>query len=105
MPWGILLITLGVIVLLLAPFALLYLRRRWLTGQGGLFDCAWQLHEDAPGGGWVLGVATPAHAAGDTYDRFDVDFKRFSKVHNPKLRRYDFSLRTLLNAPSSHRLP
>ena len=38
-------------------------------------------------------------------DRFDVDFKRFSKVHNPKLRRYDFSLRTLLNAPSSHRLP
>ena len=24
--------------------------------------------------GWVLGVATPAHAAGDTYDRFDVDY-------------------------------
>ena len=24
--------------------------------------------------GFVLGVATPAHAAGDTYDRFDVDY-------------------------------
>ena len=57
MPWGILLITLGVIVLLLAPFALLYLRRRWLTGQGGLFDCAYRLREDATGAGWVLGVA------------------------------------------------
>ena len=23
---------------------------------------------------WVVGVATPAHAAGDTYDRFDVSY-------------------------------
>lgn len=57
MPWDIVLVTLIVVGLVLAPFALLYLRRRWLTGQGGLFDCAYQLHDDAPGGGWVLGVA------------------------------------------------
>lgn len=30
-------------------------------------------------------------------DRFDaIDFRRFSKVHNPKLKRYDFSFRQLL---------
>ena len=30
-------------------------------------------------------------------DRYDsIDFKRFSKVHNPRLKRYDFSFRQLL---------
>ena len=57
MPWDIVIVTVIVIAVAMLPFVLLYLRRRWLTGQGGLFDCAWQLHEDAPGGGWVLGVA------------------------------------------------
>lgn len=56
MPWQIIALTIIVIVVVMAPFALLYLRRRWLTGQGGLFDCAYQL-PDAAGPGWVLGVA------------------------------------------------
>ncbi len=38
-------------------------------------------------------------------DRFEIDFKPFSKVYNPKLRHYDFSLRALLNAPPAHRSP
>lgn len=57
MPWDIVVLTLVCVVIAMLPFALLYLRRRWLTGQGGLFDCAYRLREDATGAGWVLGVA------------------------------------------------
>lgn len=32
-------------------------RRRWLSRQGGTFDCSARLHTDVPGRGWVLGVA------------------------------------------------
>ncbi|MBB1483449.1 DUF2550 domain-containing protein [Tessaracoccus sp. MC1865] len=54
--WEIVWTTLMVIAIVLLPFALLYLRRRWLTGQGGLFDCAYQINEKTPGSGWVLGM-------------------------------------------------
>ena len=57
MPWEIVIATLIVIAVLLLPFVLLYLRRRWLTGQGGLFECAYRVRDDTPGAGWVLGVA------------------------------------------------
>lgn len=56
MPWDILLVTLVVVAVILVPFVLLYIRRRWLTGQGGLFDCAFQV-QGVPGPGWMLGVA------------------------------------------------
>ena len=55
--WEIIIVALVVIALVLAPFVLLYLRRRWLTGQGGLFDCAYRNSEQTPGSGWVLGMA------------------------------------------------
>lgn len=55
--WEIALTVLIVVALVLLPFVLLYLRRRWLTGQGGLFDCAYRLSEKTPGSGWVLGMA------------------------------------------------
>lgn len=55
--WEVVLTALLVIVLVLLPFALLYLRRRWLTGQGGLFDCAYRISDKTPGSGWVLGMA------------------------------------------------
>ncbi|GAA4900082.1 DUF2550 domain-containing protein [Tessaracoccus lubricantis] len=55
--WEIIIAAVLVICLVLLPFALLYLRRRWLTGQGGLFDCAYQVKETTPGSGWVLGMA------------------------------------------------
>lgn len=57
MGWQIVLVTLVCVAVVLLPFALLYLRRRWLTGQGGLFDCAYRMHEDPAGTGWVLGLA------------------------------------------------
>ncbi len=46
-----------VLVLLLVPVALLVARRRWLSRQGGLFDCSVRLSTATPGGGWMLGVA------------------------------------------------
>ena len=39
--------------LLVAPIVALFARRRWLTGQGGLFDCARRV----AGGQWNLGFA------------------------------------------------
>ena len=55
--WEIILTVAIVVALVLLPFVLLYLRRRWLTGQSGLFDCAYRLSEKTPGSGWVLGMA------------------------------------------------
>lgn len=57
MEWQAALIAMCVILLLVMPFVGLYLRRRWLTGQGGLFDCAYRTSEGVPGSGWVLGLA------------------------------------------------
>lgn len=57
MTWDVVIIV-GVVTCLVAmPFVGLYLRRRWLTGQGGLFDCAYRISEGMPGSGWVLGLA------------------------------------------------
>ncbi len=56
--------TLGVVIVIVCvtavvamPFVGLYARRRWLTGQGGLFDCAYRVTDGVPGSGWVLGLA------------------------------------------------
>lgn len=57
MVWQFVATTLVVVAVVLLPFVLLYLRRRWLTGQGGLFDCAHRVRDDSPGAGWVLGMA------------------------------------------------
>lgn len=47
-----------VVVVVCSPFIALYVRRRWLTGQGGLFDCAYRVSDTGvPGSGWVLGLA------------------------------------------------
>ncbi len=57
MEWGSVLVVVCVIAALALPFIGLYVRRRWLTGQGGLFDCAYRTSEGVPGSGWVLGLA------------------------------------------------
>lgn len=75
--WEIVLIGVMVVALVLLPFVLLYLRRRWLTGQGGLFDCAYQV-ESTPGSGWVLGLAR--------YRGEELEwFRSFSLALRPKL--------------------
>jgi hypothetical protein len=48
---------LTLVVVLLVPVVLLGARRRWLSRQGGLFDCSVRLSTKHPGTGWVLGVA------------------------------------------------
>lgn len=57
MSWAVVLIVILVVCVIAMPFVGLYLRRRWLTGQGGLFDCAYRLRDDVPNSGWVLGLA------------------------------------------------
>ena len=54
------------------PFALLYARRRWLTRQGGLFDCAHRMRDAGPGVGWVLGFARYRDNRLDWYRAFSL---------------------------------
>jgi Protein of unknown function (DUF2550) len=51
------LVALTLVVLLLVPVLFLGVRRRWLSRQGGLFDCSVRLSTETQGTGWVLGVA------------------------------------------------
>ena len=62
-------------VLLVVAFAC---RRRWLTRDGGTFDCSLQLAEKDHGRGWALGLA---RYVGDDLQWFRV----FSLVWWPKL--------------------
>ena len=72
MPWEIVVTTIIVVFAVLLPLILLYLRRRWLTGQGGLFDCAYRARDDAPGAGWVLGMARYHGEALEWYRSFSI---------------------------------
>lgn len=50
-------IALVCLLVIILPFAALYARRRWLTGQGGLFDCAYQFRHLPGRNQWALGFA------------------------------------------------
>jgi hypothetical protein len=63
------------VVLLIAAFAC---RRRWLSRDGGTFDCSLQLAEKDHGRGWALGLA---RYVGDELQWFRV----FSLAWWPKL--------------------
>jgi len=62
-------------VVLLVPVLFLATRRRWLSRQGGLFDCSLRLTTTTPGAGWVLGVA-----------RYSGDNLEWFRVFSPSLR-------------------
>ncbi len=68
-------VALVVIILLLVPVLFLATRRRWLSRQGGLFDCSLRLSATTPGTGWVLGVA-----------RYSGDNLEWFRVFSPSLR-------------------
>ena len=51
------LVALILVILLLVPVLFLGVRRRWLSREGGLFDCSVRLSTETTGTGWVLGVA------------------------------------------------
>jgi len=71
-------VALTLVVLLLLPVAFLGIRRRWLSRQGGLFDCSVRLSTKTPGTGWVLGVA---RYSGDNLEWF----RAFSIAVRPRL--------------------
>ena len=50
-------VLIAIVVVLLAGLALLALRRRWLSREGGTFECSVRLGRSTPGAGWVLGLA------------------------------------------------
>jgi hypothetical protein len=62
-------------VVLLVPVVFLGGRRRWLSRQGGLFDCSLRLSTKTPGAGWALGVA-----------RYSGDNLEWFRVFSPSLR-------------------
>lgn len=63
------------VVLLLVPIGFLAARRRWLSRQGGLFDCSLRLSAKTPGAGWALGVA-----------RYSGDNLEWYRIFSPSLR-------------------
>ena len=80
MGWDELLVIVAVLAaFVLIPLLYLYGRRRWLTGQGGVFDCAIQLKANASTGGWSLGWAR--------YRGEEIQwFRAFSLSLSPKFR-------------------
>ena len=71
-------VALTLVLLLLVPLLFLGIRRRWLSRQGGLFDCSLRLSTKTPGAGWVLGVA---RYSGDNLEWF----RAFSVSVRPRL--------------------
>ncbi len=69
---------LALILLLILPVVFLASRRRWLSRQGGLFDCSLRLSTKTPGAGWALGVA---RYSGDNLEWFRV----FSLSFRPRV--------------------
>lgn len=66
---------LALLVVLVVPVVFLASRRRWLSRQGGLFDCSLRLTDSTPGAGWALGVA-----------RYSGDNLEWFRVFSPSLR-------------------
>ena len=44
-------------ILIVLPLVGLYLRRRWIAREGGMFECSVREANAAEGSGWMLGVA------------------------------------------------
>ncbi len=64
-----------VALMLLIPVVFLASRRRWLSRQGGVFDCSLRLPKSTPGTRWALGVA-----------RYSGDNLEWFRVFSPSLR-------------------
>lgn len=63
------------VLVLVVPVVFLASRRRWLSRQGGVFDCSVRLSTKTPGAGWALGVA-----------RYSGDNLEWFRVFSPSLR-------------------
>ncbi len=66
------------VAVLVLPILCLWVRRRWLSSQGGVFDCALLLHPSSKGTGWSTGLAR--------YTDNEVQwFRTFSLTPRPRL--------------------
>lgn len=65
-----------IVLLIVAPIVGLYVRRRWLSNRGGVFDCALRVKLDQPA--WMLGMA---RYEGNTLEWYRI----FSVSLRPKL--------------------
>lgn len=68
----------ALVLVVLVPLSALYIRRRWITGSGGVFDCAMQLGREI-GVGWSLGLG---RYRGDQLQWFRI----FSLSMSPRMR-------------------
>jgi hypothetical protein len=68
------------VVVLLAPLVWLLGRRRWLTRQGGLFDCSLR-RRGRRAGGWVLGVARYTGEYLEWFPVFSLSFRPGMRVY------------------------
>ncbi|RRD50568.1 DUF2550 domain-containing protein [Arachnia propionica] len=75
MGWLTVMVVIAVIVVLLAPLILLYARRRWLSSQGGLFDCAHRIKEGQDAEGWALGFGRYRDDRLDWYRAFSLSLR------------------------------
>jgi hypothetical protein len=77
----------GVVLLVLVGLLVLALRRRFLTRQGGTFDCSLRLRPGSHGKGWALGIG---RYAGDSLEWYRV----FSFATRPRrtLARHDLEI-------------
>lgn len=78
---------LALFIVLVVPVIFLATRRRWLSRQGGLFDCSLRLSTKTPGAGWALGVA-----------RYSGDNLEWFRVFSPSLRPRQIFPRSITSA-------
>lgn len=74
------------VTLMAAPLVWLLVRRRWLTRQGGLFDCSMRLRRKKGTNGWVLGVARYTGEFLEWFPVFSASFRPRMRVYRPHTR-------------------
>lgn len=68
-------VVIAVVAICLLPLVLLYARRRWLSSQGGLFDCAHRMREGTDAAGWALGLGRYRDDRLDWYRAFSFSLR------------------------------
>lgn len=82
--WRIVLVAAAIGAVMVSPLALLWLRRRWLMGAGGLFDCCLRLRTPSRrSSGWVIGVARYTAEYLEWFPVFSPSFRPRVRIHRP----------------------
>ena len=84
--WGIGELILALIVLLVLALVVLGLRRRWLSRQGGTFECSLRPHSASPGTGWMLGVGRYNEGLLEWFRFFSYSWRARESFPRPEVR-------------------